>query len=134
MRISDWSSDVCSSDLLLAEVKAAGFFGVKDSITEEEGTARVRQGHLGAIGTPADDLDGVVVLVVEHGIDAGMTPDAGDFLDGGLGNKLLRPHVLHSHSCVALLRRRGDRRWWWGGGPVALHRTVKHSVSKERVR
>src|SRR3546814_11762043 len=72
MRISDWSSDVCSSDLRLDDDIQG--FGVRtdDTITRERRTLRARY-QLVAIGK------GTVVLDATAGSDAGIDVVSSDY-------------------------------------------------------
>src|SRR3546814_2863803 len=87
MRISDWSSDVCSSDLL---VRAALGADLADRLQE-------RQGFDVAHG--AADLHQPHVVTVGGGVDAALdlVGDVRDHLDGGaqvVAGALLADHVL----------------------------------------
>src|SRR3546814_11419957 len=89
MRISDWSSDVCSSDLL-AEVAGAGTGEPAAEALrprDAKGGAAGLDGHRGALehgDAPGGELvgdplgaPGVVVVVAEHGDDRDLEPRHG---------------------------------------------------------
>src|SRR3546814_4687615 len=64
MRISDWSSDVCSSDLALAEIAAVGEAGIAETVdvADEASVERLRD-------AVAERLGGLDILVNNAGID-----------------------------------------------------------------
>ena len=75
--------------LLFAEVEAARLLVVEHAVTEIEGAGGVGQRNL-FVAALADDLDGLVFLVVDDCVEAGVAADAGDLFDGRLGVKLQR--------------------------------------------
>src|SRR3546814_13131641 len=73
MRISDWSSDVCSSDLHLVDEPVAG----RDLVVDDERRRLLVVAHLQVLATEAPGLVGR------------RQPDGGERLDGeGLGDDL----------------------------------------------
>src|SRR3546814_1917531 len=76
MRISDWSSDVCSSDLLLHEPRhharvgaAAGDGGGAAGIARLLPTHRLAQGVVGALGWIGADIEVETEPRLHHGVD-----------------------------------------------------------------
>src|SRR3546814_14226147 len=58
MRISDWSSDVCSSDLLATVEKALGDLGAMlGALAQGDLTHRIAEGHRGLFAQLADDAN-----------------------------------------------------------------------------
>src|SRR3546814_8431985 len=77
MRISDWSSDVCSSDLLKKEGDAVSSGDVLAEIETDKATMEVEavdEGVLGKIlvpeGTDAVPVNQVIAVLLEDGEDA----------------------------------------------------------------
>src|SRR3546814_4624642 len=82
MRISDWSSDVCSSDLLKKEGDAVSSGDVLAEIETDKATMEVEavdEGVLGKIlvpeGTDAVPVNQVIAVLLEDGEDASAIAD-----------------------------------------------------------
>src|SRR3546814_17846681 len=98
MRISDWSSDVCSSDLLLARRAGVRQFLARLLIDEAH-----RQAHLAAIV----DAKHLHLYFLPFGEDFGNLGDALVLDLGDVDEAVTRTHEVHE--CAEIDRKRAGR-------------------------
>src|SRR3546814_10373106 len=104
MRISDWSSDVCSSDLLADKVldHLLGDFEIRDDAVAQrpdrhDVAGRAAEHHLGLV---ADREDLLLALDFGDGDDRGLVEDdpAALDVDQGVGGAQIDRHVGGQHA------------------------------------
>src|SRR3546814_19738493 len=100
MRISDWSSDVCSSDLIVEPAVVAAIELAVGADREAVGAAARRRDDLLLAAGPAArdafrlDLDDDDAVVVHHDRPLGKAQSVGDQLKPGHILSLTCPHLL----------------------------------------
>src|SRR3546814_12581193 len=130
MRISDWSSDVCSSDLLLLLEQLLRIEGIDadalifDAIDESQ--------PLGAVDNLGGQLDEGLRIALEIRQPAALGQDGDETAPRELGAILkISQHVEQDD--IALLDGHGAGRGGFGGEHAALPRSEERLVGKEGV-
>src|SRR3546814_5235642 len=106
MRISDWSSDVCSSDLVAAAVPAEGLNGTREP-DPHWGSGRIRYGRLDAtdaeIRTAAENAEADAFLdALPEGFDSELG-ERGARLSGGQQQRVAIARAVLKDAPVLLL-------------------------------
>src|SRR3546814_14312329 len=112
MRISDWSSDVCSSDLLVDQIDAGDFFGHR--VFDLQARVHFQEVELSALAEDEFDGAGVAVanragdagrgladLLAQRGIERRRRGFIDDLLEAALDRAFPLPHVHHASLAVA---------------------------------
>src|SRR3546814_19892027 len=110
MRISDWSSDVCSSDLMIADLvthKALNEKSLRPPILVHETirildliqTLKTARGQLVIVINEFGTVEGLVTPIYVFEANAGDLPDEAEtdatIADGAHPRVLERPHTMH---------------------------------------
>jgi hypothetical protein len=72
------------SPLIFAEIEVAGLLIIQQVVAKVKGADWIVQWDF-LFSSLAIDLEGIVLLVINHSIKPRMATDAGDLFDGGFG-------------------------------------------------
>src|SRR3546814_8236728 len=105
MRISDWSSDVCSSDLIDADtIRTRQSVSVVDLLATTPGVRFNRSGSLGGVtGVSLRGAETTQTLVLIDGVKVNDTSGIGDMYDFGnlLTGNIRRIEILRGSNSIA---------------------------------